>query len=442
MAHQRLARRLRGPSFFQSAGAFLIFAACLLSLSFTSDARAATVSISCGAVGIELSICKTGAQAWAKKTGNQVKLVSTPNDSNARLALYQQLLASASNAIDVFQIDVVWPGILQSYFVDLRPQVAQSDLDAQFKTTVDANIVDGRLVALPWFIDAGILYYRKDLLEKYGEPVPQTWKDLTAAASAIQAKERAAGHPMMQGFVWQGRAYEGLTCNALEWIDSFDGGTIVNPDGEVTIDNPRAIAAVNMAAAWVGTITPMGVLNYSEEEARGVFQTGNAVFMRNWPYAWRLLNSEGSPVNGRVGVTQLPKGGGADAHHTGTLGGWQLAVSKYSKVQDQAIDLVQYLTSKQEQKRRAIAGGYNPTYRALYRDADVLAANPFFGRLYASFVNAVARPSQVTGMRYNQVSNAFWSAVHATLADEGDGQSNLGQLAHKLDRLRRGSRGW
>jgi trehalose/maltose transport system substrate-binding protein len=421
--------------------AVLLLVASITGVLISAAADAATVSISCGAVGIELQLCKSGAEAWAKQTGNRVNVVSTPNDSNARLALYQQLLASRSNAIDVFQIDVVWPGILQNYFVDLKPYVQQSVLDAQFQTIVQNNTVNGKLVALPWFTDAGILYYRKDLLQKYNKPIPSTWKELSDVASGIEAKERAAGHPNMWGYVFQGRAYEGLTCNALEWVDSFGGGTIVNSEGKVTIDNPKAIEAVNMAAGWIGTIAPTGVLNYAEEESRGVFQSGNAVFMRNWPYAWPLVNSQGSPIKGKVGVTQLPKGG-ESGKHTGALGGWQLAVSKYSGVKDQAIDLVKYLTSEQEQKRRAIKGGYNPTYRALYKDKEVLAASPFFGSLYDTFVNAIARPSRVTGTKYNQVSNAFWNAVHSTLAGEGNAQTNLSQLARTLDRLSRGGRRW
>ena len=402
---------------------------------------AAKISISCGAVGIELSLCRSGAQTWAAQTGNEVNVVSTPNSSTDRLALYQQLLAAGSSDIDVFQIDVIWPGILHSYFIDLKSYVDQAALEAQFQTIVDNNTVDGQLIALPWFTDAGLLYYRKDLLDKYNKPVPETWQELTDTAAFIQAKERSSGEKNMWGFVWQGRAYEGLTCDALEWVDSFNGGTIVNNKGKVTIDNKNAVAAINLAASWVGKITPVGVLNYEEEQSRGVFQSGNAVFMRNWPYAWPLVNSEDSPVKGRVGVVALPKGG-KKGKHTGTLGGWQLAVSKYSKVKEQAVDLVKYLTSQQEQKRRAIEGGYNPTYKVLYQDPEILATNPFFATLYKTFINAVARPSKITGTKYNQVSNEFWNTVHDTLSGEGNAQTNLARLARVLNRISRGGRHW
>ncbi|MCB1824919.1 MAG: ABC transporter substrate-binding protein, partial [Candidatus Competibacteraceae bacterium] len=294
-------------------------------------------------------------------------------------------------------------------------------------------------VAMPWFIDAGLLYYRKDLLAKHGAQPPKTWRELTETAQKIQDAERAAGNDKMWGFVWQGRAYEGLTCNALEWVASHNGGRIVDARGQITIDNPQA-AAIATAAGWIDTISPEGVLNHAEEEARGVFH-GNAVFMRNWPYAWSLAQGPDSVIKDRVGVSALPKGG-ADGRHAATLGGSQLAVSNYSKHPQLAADLVLYLTGAQEQKRRAIQGAYNPTLIALYQDPEVLAAAPFMGALYDTFVNAVARPSTVTGIQYNQVSTEFWNAVHPVLAGKIQAQASLAQLERSLKRLSRGGRHW
>jgi len=418
---------------------FRMLAVAALVTAWATAARAAEIAISCGAVGQELTLCREGAEAWAAKTGNTVKVVSTPASATERIALYQQLLAAGADDIDVFQIDIIWPGLLGRHFVDLSEHVAADVTAAHFPPVVAANTVGGRLVAMPWFTDAGLLYYRTDLLEKHGTRMPETWDELAETARRVQAAERTAGNDKMWGFVWQGRAYEGLTCNALEWIDSFGGGAIVADDGSITIDNPRAAAALTRAASWVGTISPPGVLNYQEEEARGVFQSGNAVFMRNWPYAWALAQGSDSPIRGKVGVAPLPRGG-PDGKHTGTLGGQQLAVSAYSRNTKAAIDLVRYLTGREEQKRRAIAGSFNPTIAALYSDAEVLAANPFFGHLRPTFANAVARPSKVTGGRYNRVSSDFWNAVHATLAGDGAAAENLARLAKKLHRTSRGGR--
>ncbi|MBC7182556.1 MAG: ABC transporter substrate-binding protein, partial [Marinobacter sp.] len=349
-----------------------------------------------------------------------------------------QLLAAQSGDVDVFQIDVVWPGMLANHMVDLS-QYTEGAEDDHFQSLIRNNTVDGRLVAMPWFTDAGVLYYRKDLLDKYDQPVPKTWEQLTETARIVMSAEREAGNDKFWGFVWQGRAYEGLTCDALEWVASHNGGTIVNAEGEVTINNPRAREALALASTWIDTISPRSVLNYTEEEARGVFQSGNALFMRNWPYAWSLAQSADSPVKGKVGVVALPKGG-EDGRHAGTLGGWQLAVSKYSDNTALAADLVRYLTSYEEQKRRAIKGSYNPTIPALYKDDEVLAAVPFFGELFETFKNGVPRPSSVTGESYGRVSNAFFNSVHDVLSGEAEPEQALSGLERELRRL--GRRGW
>jgi trehalose/maltose transport system substrate-binding protein len=404
-----------------------------------SAVQAATISISCGAVGLELQLCQEGANAWAEATGNQVNVISTPNSATERLALYQQILAANSSDIDVFQIDVIWPGILASHLIDLKEHIDQETIDQHFPAIIENNTVDGHLVGMPWFTDAGLLYYRQDLLEKHGQEPPTTWQDLNRTAAEIQDAERAEGNDKMWGFVFQAKAYEGLTCDALEWIDSFGGGTIVADDGAITINSEKAAEAVDLASTWVGSIAPEGVLNYAEEESRGVFQSGNAVFMRNWPYAWALGNADDSPIKGKIGVSALPKGGD-DGRHTATLGGWQLAVSKYSQNPEIAVDLVRYLTSSEEQKRRALEGSFAPTIASLYKAPDVVEANPFFEQLGGVLAEAVARPSSVTGEKYNQVSSEFFNAVHSVLSGETDAASSFAELERKLDRLSRGGR--
>lgn len=407
--------------------------------SATGSAQAAELTISCGAVGAELTLCQEGVRAWEEKTGHSVDVVSTPNSSTERLSLYQQILSANSSDIDVMQIDVVWPGLLANHLLDLREVLGDDAAAGHFDTIVTNNTIDDRLVAMPWFTDAGVLYYREDLLEKHGHEVPTTWQELTEIARDIQNAEREAGNDRMQGFVFQGRAYEGLTVNALEWVASFGGGTVVDNEGEVTINNERAAQALDLAASWIGDISPEGVLNYTEEEARGVFQGGNAVFMRNWPYAWSLAQSDDSDVRGKVGVVQLPAGG-EEGQSAAGLGGWNLAVSRYSEHPDIAADLVAYLTGEEEQKRRAIQASYNPTIDSLYQDQEVLDAVPFFGTLYDTFTNAVARPSAPTGDAYGRVSNAFFSTSHDVLSGTKDGAQAVADLEGELLRLKR--RNW
>lgn len=420
----------------------IVLIACLLLLSlFGHRADAEKLSVSCGAfVGLELELCKKHARQWAEETGNEVTFFAAPRLVNNTLAVYEQVLGAKSDELDVLLIDVIWPGILKKHLLDLAPFVPEEHLAQHFQTLVDTNRDGERLLAIPYRIGAGLLYYRKDLLDKYDRSVPQTWQELAETAAYIVDKEQA-DNPELVGFVFQGKAYEGLTCNALEWLDSFKAGVIVDDEsGEVTVNNPAALEALRTAASWIGTISPPDVLGYAEEDARETFQAGDAVFMRNWPYAWALLNKPDSPVAGKVDVAPLPKGG-ADGKHTGTLGAWSAAVSKYTQNPEAAADLAQYLTTSEAQLELALQASSNPTIGALYKNPEILATNPFMGKLYETFNNAVARPSKVTGKRYDRVSSQVAEVVHAVLAGEMTPDAGLARLEKVLNKIR-ARKGW
>ncbi len=387
-----------------------------------------------GAVGNAVENFKTLVKPWEEATGNTVTMVPMPASTTDQFGQYKLWLAAGNADIDVYQTDVIWAPQLADHFVDLT-EVAKDLAPTHFPSIIESQTVGGKLVALPIFTDAPALYYRKDLLEKYGVAVPKTWDELTVAAQTIQDGERAAGKGDFWGFVWQGNAYEGLTCNALEWVKSFGGGQIVEPDGTISINNEKAAKAIETAMGWVGTVSPEGVLAYQEEEARGVWQTGNAAFMRNWPYAYGLGNGDDSAVKGLFAVAPLPVGAEGDTS-AATLGGWNVAVSKYSAHQEAAISLAMYLAGPEAQKQRAIAESNLPTIVALYDDADIAAAQPIIPQWKDVFLNAVPRPSAPTLGKYNEVSSKFWSAVHETLSGNGTAAENLEMLEADLTELK------
>lgn len=402
-------------------------------------ADAANLAIVSGDTGNGLAVLRGKLDIFEKQTGNKVTIVPMPSSTTDQFGQYKLWLAAGNSDIDVYQTDVIWAPQLADQFVDLT-EATKDVIGQHFPSIVQSQTVNGKLVAMPLFTDAPALYYRKDLLEKYGKTPPKTWDELTATAKEVQEKERAAGHKDLWGFVWQGNAYEGLTCNALEWVKSNGGGQIVEPNGDISINNPKAAAAIEMAKGWVGTISPPGVLAYQEEESRGVWQTGNAVFMRNWPYAYALGNGADSAVKGKFDVVPLPAGSGEGNKSAATLGGWNLAVSKYSKSPKEAIELVKFLASKEMQKKQAIEASNLPTIIELYDDADIAKAVPIIPRWKEVFLNAVPRPSAPTKVKYNEVSNKFWTAVHNTLSGNGSAQDNLDQLEAQLTKLK-GS-GW
>jgi len=392
-----------------------------------------TLRVFAGNVGQELELTQAAAADYMEMHPNvTVEVIDTPNFVQDRLGVYLQLFEAQSPEGDVFQIDVIWPGDLQEHFVDLYDYGAADIVGEHFPAIVENNTVDGRLIGIPWFTDAGLLYYRTDLLEKYGyDGPPTTWDELEEMAATIQEGERAE-NPDFWGYVWQGNAYEGLTCDALEWVASNNGGTIVSPDKTITINNPNAAAIVDQAAGWVDTISPPGVTGFGEEEARAVWQAGNAAFMRNWPYAYSLGNAEDSVIAGLFEAAPLPAGAGSPA---ATLGGWQLGVSKYSEHPQEAADLAFFMANYDNQKMRAIEGSFNPTIMALYEDPDVLEAQPFMGALYDVFINAVARPSTQTAPQYADVSTLFFNAVHDVLTGNTDAETAFAELELDLEDL-------
>jgi len=378
---------------------------------------------------------KALAEEWAKKTGNTLEYISRPNDATATLQQYQQYWAAKSGDVDVYMIDVIWPGIAAPHAVDLKKYFKEDEIKQHFPRIIENNTVGGKLVGWPFFTDAGVLYYRTDLLEKYGykEP-PKTWEELAEMAKKIQDGERKDGKADFQGFVFEGKASESVTCNAIEWVYSYGGGTIIDPDKKVTINNPNAIKALETAKSWVGTISPQGVVSYGEEEARNIWQNGGAAFMRNWPYAYALSADPKSPISGKFDATVLPKGG-ANGKIAACLGGWQLMVSAYSKNPEAAADLVRYLCSVEAQKKRAIDLSQLPTRPDVYKDPEVLAKNKWFSNAVEILNNAIARPSTVTKADYNQVSTSFFQSVNKVLSGGESPQQAVADVERVAKRI-------
>ena len=409
-------------------------ATLMISAAAITSAQAANINFVSGATGNAIANLQEIVKPWEAETGNTVTIVPMPSSTTDQFGQYRLWLAAGNSDIDVYQTDVIWAPQLADNLVDLT-EAAADVVGSHFPSIIESQTVNGRLVAMPIFTDAPALYYRTDLLAKYGASVPTTWAELTETAQLVQDGERAAGNADIWGFVWQGNAYEGLTCDALEWVKSHGGGQIVEPDGSISINNANAIAALEQAASWVGTISPEGVLAYQEEEARGVWQTGNAVFMRNWPYAYGLGNGDDSAVKGLFDVAPLPSAGEGTAS-AATLGGWNVAVSKYSPNQEAAISFAMFMASEAVQKQRALLDSNLPTIISLYDDADIAAQVPIIPRWKEVFLNAVPRPSAPAQQSYNEVSSLFWSAVHDTLSGTGTAAENLENLEADLTDLR------
>ena len=370
------------------------------------------------------------ATRFTKDTGIKVKVVPHPTASDASYSQLARVFTSHGSSFDVAMIDVVWPGAFAPYLLDLKPKLgAQSKLHVP--GIVANDTVAGHLVAMPWFGDFGILYYRTDLLKKYGyKRPPASWTQLFQMAKKIQDGEQAS-NPQFSGFVFQGNSYEGLTCDALEWIASSNGGNIID-GGKVTINNPRAANILNLIRTNIGKTTPRGVTSFQEGEAHTAFVTGNAAFMRNWPYAYSIAaDPKQSKVVGKFSVTVLPHGAGGTS--VGTVGGWQLAVNKYSKNPDASIEFVRYMTSPAVEKFDAITNTNVPTIAAVAKDPAVVKVNPYLKPEIAT-VKRVTRPASYLGTHYNEGSKDIYQGISQIL-NGTPAQSVLPSIQAKLQKL-------
>jgi trehalose/maltose transport system substrate-binding protein len=369
-------------------------------------------------------------QQFTRETGIRVSLLPSPDSARQRLALWRELLGTGASGPDVYGIDVIWPGMLAEYFVDLKPYFA-NEVSLQFPAIAAGYTVDDKLVALAYRADIGLLYYRTDLLRQYGyrEP-PRTWDDLEIMAARIQAGERAKGKKEFWGFVWQGAADEGLTCNALEWQAAEGGGRIIEENQAISVNNPQTIRAWQRAAHWIGYISPPGVVGYREWDSLNVWVAGDAAFMRHWPSAYVDSQAAGSPIRNKFDAAMLP---GGKSGRVGTLGGWGLAVSRFSAHSHEALELVRYLTRRDVQVNRFRVLSQPPTLSDLYNSPEVLESNPRFDVLSQAFrIGMVSRPSNVSGKKYQDVTDAYIQAVHSVLTGEKSAPEAAAALENEL----------
>jgi multiple sugar transport system substrate-binding protein len=334
---------------------------------------------------------------------------------------------------DVFLMDVAWQGqfAASDWLEPLGGHLENEGVspEAFFQRVVKlTDDFDGRLLALPINVDGGLLYYRRDLLEKYGyEGPPETWAELIEMATKVQAGEREA-NPDFFGYVWQGAQYEGLVCNWLEVAASNDGGFLREGDG-YDIDAPPNVEATSLMAAMIHEyrISPPNTFTeMKEEQVREAFQRGDALFERNWPYAWSAHRAGDSPVRDAVDIAPLPSyPGGRSAS---TLGGWHVGINRFSDNKPGAAKLVAFMLSPETQKALALRLGWNPGRVEVYRDPQVLEALPHFAELRGVFEDLTPRPtvpyypliSEVMQRRLNRAISGEQSAAEAMSAADGE----------------------
>jgi multiple sugar transport system substrate-binding protein len=343
-----------------------------------------------------------------------VKVVSEigPQSSTQLHDLLTQKLRNRDARLDVFVMDVVWPAEFASagWALPLDRYVARAEREKFLKAPVSANEYRGQLFGVPLFIDAALLYYRKDLLEKYRLAPPGTWPQLVEQAKTILAGEK---DPHLVGFSAQFKQYEGLVCNMMEYILG-NGGALWDEKSLTSAVNAQpALEAVRFVRdRIVGEISHRGILAYEEPESLALFTEGQAIFHRNWPYAWPVANDGAkSKIAGKVGMMPLP--GFTAGTGVATLGGWQIGISRFSQKPELAWRFASFMTGPKIQKRIALATGRAPTRLALYEDAEIARKIPELKTLQATFNQAVPRPATPVYVPLSNIMQRYFSSVLA-----------------------------
>jgi multiple sugar transport system substrate-binding protein len=340
------------------------------------------------------------------------------------------VLASRDSSLDVVLIDVIrpaqwaaarWAEPLDQYLGAQRDAIMARYLPAYR----DANIVGGRVIALPYFADAQFLYYRRDLLEKHNRRPPTTWEELTETARAVMAAEN---NPALRGFSTAGAPIEGTVCTFLVPVWGA-GGNLLDANGRLALDGAAARRSLQLwADLRQAGVTPPNLAEIPTDRIRVDFQAGNLIFAMQWGYAWnRFENDADSAVKGKVGVVPLP--GFAGNPPATCIGGWQLAVSAFSRNKPQAVELVKFLSSPEVSKMQAIAASHLPVFPEVYEDAEVLQANPWFAQARPVVLTARARP--VTP-RYPEVSETIRTQMNAFLAGTRTADQVLAEMTTRL----------
>lgn len=340
----------------------------------------------------------------------RLQIIEAPNATDLTENLYTSAFILGDSPYDLVYMDVIWTAKFAAagWLLDLTDRISEAELKAFIDKDVEAGRYKGNLYRIPVRSDVGMLYYRKDLLEKVGAKPPETVEELVKISQELQKKKAVSW-----GYVWQGAQYEGLPAMFVEILEGF-GGFWVNPEtNEIGLDKPEAIQAAEfLRSAIAQGISPPGVTTYREEETRRLFVSGEAAFLRNWPYVWASANEDDSKIKGKVGIkpmVHVPGGTGGAC-----LGGWGFGISKTSKHPEEAWKAIQYITSKQPQRRYTLETASISSRKDLFTDPEIIAKYPHYPQLKTVADSTVLRPPIA---QYAQASDILQRYLNATLSN-------------------------
>jgi len=358
----------------------------------------------------------------------QIAVTRGPLDTEALSDLASSSLLLGESPFDLLLMDVSWTAryVAAGWLMPLEPWLGEQAMAGLLPAARLGNAFGGHLWRMPLSGDTALLYWRSDLLPR----PPRDTQELVAMARELQGQGK-----VRWGYVWQGRQYEGLSCVMLEVLHAFGGQWWKEAAGRTDLLSPGALEGATWLADLVRSgVTPPGVANFAENDALQLFSAGEAAFLRNWPYAWGLIEQEPGPVTGHVGVTPLV---GAPGHSGGgTLGTWGLSLLAGSPRPQAAAEVIRWLTGPAAQRELVLNQGYAPTWQSLYEDPELTAAHPLLEVQRRALESALVRP--LTPL-YAQISDVLQRQINGLLSSDLPPERALARAQRQSDLVVRAS---
>jgi multiple sugar transport system substrate-binding protein len=362
-------------------------------------------------------------QSWnTAHPDTKVSLIELPESADQQRSQFVTNLSAKSSSYDVLGIDVVWTAeFAKSGWLKELDQ-SQLPIGQLLKPAVDTAMFDGKLWAAPWFTNAGLLYYRKDVLSKAGKQPPTTFAELQADCSIAKQNN-------MDCYGGQFAKYEGLTVNFSEAVQAAGGSIMSNSGTKVDLGAPAVQGLSFLANGFKSGMIPKAGITYMEENSRRDFMAGKLLFLRNWPYVFSLASTP-DPANkvlGKFGVEPLP---GFNGPGSSSLGGLNFAISAYSKHQKTAADFIKFILNENEQKTAFQKSTNPPVWASLYDDPALVKQFGFLPILKQGLLAAKPRPITPN---YQEVTNAIQEEAYAAEQGQKSPDQAISDLSKKLN---------
>jgi multiple sugar transport system substrate-binding protein len=393
------------------------------------SAQPIALTLSIGSHGRFL-VDETVKDFMSRNPNYEVEIVAVSSVPNEAFQTFSTMFTAKDDSLDIIGIDPSWPYHMAraGWIADLSELFEpgeQEELKDFNQAVFETNVIDGKPYAIPLYADALMLYYRKDLLDKYGFSPPETWSELENQIRVILDGEN---DPNLSGYIYQARKIEGMTCNLVNFLSGVDG-EILNAAGEVVLDDPRGREAVDFMDKLVETgLSPKSIVTHNPNDDRIQFENGQAVFMNNWVFAMNSYQNPESPIHGKVGITRMVGKGGSGAS---CLGAVSISINNYSEKKADAWKFVKFLTGYEWNKERAMRAGLWSARESVWDDPEVVEANPSWSEIRKGASYLVARPTTRT-QYYLKISDEIQIYLNQALAGQMDHRKALTEAANSI----------